>query len=115
MQHLLWVSVSEEEAMSWRMREMCDQCPFAEGAHLAKTLGEERMAEIKDDVIIGQSFKCHKTYFHNPIDEETGEWADTGKELECAGALAFRQTPEAIAGVPAAFQRLLNKIHKEAD
>ena len=69
--------------MKWRMLKPCADCPFnrtGPGARLARSLRPGRMQGIKEDLLNGAIFNCHKTT------DETGN----GTNLFCAGALRFQ-------------------------
>ena len=83
----------------WRQPHRCADCPFnprGDGAHLRRSLGPGRMAEIKHGLRRGEHFMCHKTT------EETGD----GTRLVCAGALEFQEKQ----GVSSNYQRVCERI-----
>lgn len=73
---------------AWRVKEMCDNCPFAKsgkGLALRKSLMPGRWREIQGSLRQGGVFECHKTVDY---DDEDGEGI-TGSGLFCAGALEW--------------------------
>ena len=79
----------------WRMKEMCDNCPFRTDGNQV-LIGEERLEDIKEGKRLGQPFFCHKTVDYNlvgdPNTDDEGIYIRTGHEKECAGALEFAKT-----------------------
>lgn len=64
------------------MQTPCKDCPFR--ADVSFYLGEERAAQIVDDVILGDhAFHCHKTIIYGELDEIIR----TGNEKPCIGAM----------------------------
>lgn len=85
----------------WRMNEMCDNCPFdtsGNGHHLSHSLGAARMREIRQSLLNGALFPCHKTSL------ETGN----GTDLHCAGAFAF----QTAHGIETDYMRMCQSMEK---
>jgi hypothetical protein len=84
---------------AWRMKEMCDNCPFARsgaGLRLRKSLDWYRWQEILESLRHDLHFLCHKTT------DETGD----GSNLICAGALAWQEK----RGLSSNLQRVMERI-----
>jgi hypothetical protein len=84
---------------TWRMPQMCADCPFATtgpGRRLALSLRPGRMAEIKRGLRRGEHFTCHRTT------EQTGN----GTNLVCAGALAYQVTRRVTSNLQRIMERL---------
>lgn len=62
----------------------CKDCPFR--TDIAFFLRDGRRKEIADDLLHDKIFPCHKTT-SGEWDEDTGQYASTGDEMQCAGAL----------------------------
>lgn len=58
---------------NWRMREMCNNCPFAkdgQGKILQESLRPARWKEITEGLLDGEHFFCHKTAEYSDEEEE---------------------------------------------
>lgn len=62
------------------------------------TLGPERMQEIKDDLLMGKSFPCHKTT------RQTGN----GSNLACSGSIEWANR----RGVQSDLQQVMGRLKK---
>ena len=74
--------------MKWRVKTMCDNCPFATsgpGFHLRKSLGRGRWAGILHHLMADGHFHCHKTVLY---DDEGEGLPGSGKI--CAGSLEWQ-------------------------
>ena len=74
---------------SWRMKDKCENCPFAEdgeGLRLRKSLRPGRWRGILAGLARGEAFFCHKTTVG--YDDE---YAPQGQELVCAGSLEWQK------------------------
>ena len=83
----------------WRMLKPCIDCPFSdskEGQHMAKSLRPGRMKSIKQGLLEGEYFLCHKTT------EETGD----GSKLLCAGATDWQNAQ----GMDSNYQRVCERL-----
>src|SRR5258707_1135536 len=70
--------------MSWRVKKMCENCPFRPDA-AAISLAPGRLDAIKDAAVLSQPFHCHKTVYGARIAKRPRRlWK------ECAGAIAYR-------------------------
>lgn len=85
--------------MKWKMEAPCADCPFnadGPGAHLRRSLGRARIAEIHKALRSDRHFVCHKTT------HETGN----GTNLVCAGALAWQEE----RGLSSNFVRVMERL-----
>jgi hypothetical protein len=92
--------------MAWRMPAECDNCPFSKsgpGAHLRRSLAPGRFAEIKQGLLNGAYFNCHKTVEY----DDEGEGIP-GVGLMCAGAIAFQEH----AGTVSNYQRVAERLDR---
>ncbi|RST57658.1 hypothetical protein D5F11_021600 [Siminovitchia terrae] len=64
--------------MKFDLKTPCKDCPFIKGSSTNKTLAEDRIEGIVDDIRAGMTFTCHKT-----LQKHTSE------QQHCAGALIF--------------------------
>lgn len=83
----------------WRTDRMCDDCPFqttGAGYTLRLSLGKGRWEEIKQSLLKGKTFECHKTT------RATGN----GTNLYCAGALDFQRN----AGIDTPYMQLCRSL-----
>lgn len=64
--------------MFGKLKAPCVDCPFVEGSSTNGSLHDDRIPEIKNDLMRDYSFTCHKTINY---DER-----NTSKEQHCVGA-----------------------------
>ena len=98
--------------MSWRMEKPCANCPFR-GDDAAIHLSPKRLAGIKNAVLLGQPFHCHKTVHADAtewiVDEDGFEQPQKGEHWrECAGALDYRT--ETYRTDPGAIERAFRAV-----
>lgn len=77
--------------MKYTMRTPCPHCPFR--TDIPGYLRGDRMEEIIDSLLSGESFTCHETTVDDP-DSEEGEMMDGSNAQHCAGALIFLEHQE---------------------
>ena len=83
----------------WRMRNKCEDCPFANsgpGLHLRKSLMPGRWKQILQSLRSSYHFVCHKTTV------ETGD----GSNRVCAGAIEW----QAKRGIEANLVRVMRRL-----
>ncbi len=93
--------------MSWRMAEMCANCPFQSkgpGLALRRSLRLGRFAEILNALRNDQHFPCHKTV----EEDDEGETLPGGgpKMRVCAGAIAWQEK----RGLSSQYQRICERL-----
>ena len=74
------------------MKVPCDWCPFNDegpGRRLRDSLRPGRFDDIVSAVLDGAPFYCHKTVEWDEEDEEDDFYHKKGRELVCAGSLAW--------------------------
>lgn len=75
----------------FKMKRPCADCPFLEDGGIE--LQDGRLEQIKRDLMTDDErpFHCHKTTYSNGgiYDENSEKYLPSGKELYCAGAMAF--------------------------
>lgn len=84
---------------AWKMSKMCADCPFANsgpGLHLRRTLRASRWQEIKNKLLGGGHFICHKTT------EETGD----GSKRICAGSIEWQKKRGIVSDLYQVMERL---------
>jgi hypothetical protein len=87
--------------MSWRMKAMCDNCPFQKsgaGLRLKRSLPRLRWYGILKLLQRDGHFTCHKT------SDETGD----GSNLMCAGAIAWQEK----RGLSSNLQRVMERLDR---
>ena len=83
----------------WRMPKPCADCPFDSsigGLHMANSLRPSRLESIKEGLLNGEYFLCHKTT------DETGD----GSKLLCAGATDWQNAQ----GMDSNYQRVCERL-----
>lgn len=74
--------------MDHKLKRPCAKCPFR--TDVEPYLRAERVAEISEGLLRGQSFPCHETvnYDEEEHDEDggTGQTLDSSGQAQCAGA-----------------------------
>lgn len=105
----LYANGGPPKRVAWRMPEKCDDCPFHNrGKGLALRQSLRRWDEILDGLRAGNYFPCHQTA-HGGEDEETGDYALTGKELVCAGSIEWQDQN----GASSAYVRICRSGERE--
>lgn len=74
----------------YSMVRPCDACPFGTGPKAVRGLGTARAEGIRNALLSGQSFHCHKTVKH----DDDGEAIPHKGEKECAGAMILLERIE---------------------
>lgn len=77
--------------MKYTMTKPCPHCPFR--YDIPGYLTEERVCEITDALLSGQSFTCHETTVAAEDDDE--EMVDGPNAQHCAGAMIFLELQDA--------------------
>ncbi|HHT4259169.1 TPA: hypothetical protein ACTYZB_004836 [Klebsiella variicola] len=75
----------------FQMKRPCQDCPFLKNGGIQ--LHEGRLTQIKKTLLSDDQrpFQCHKTTYPTggDYDEDSGKYLPSGKEVYCAGAMAF--------------------------
>jgi len=84
----------------YSLKKPCANCPFLKDKAKAIELHPERVPDIVNDLLTGEStgFSCHKTVYHKKtggkwVEDENGEehYEQSGNEKQCAGSLIVMQ------------------------
>lgn len=98
------------DRLNYKLKEMCDNCPFAEdgpGRVLRDSLGPGRFKEITQGLKRGEHFFCHKTVNYSDDGEEYGEsYRAKGGEKICAGAIEWQAKRGIVADAIQIMDRL---------
>lgn len=80
----------------YSMTKPCPGCPFTTGPDAVHFLGRRRAEEIRDALLNGQTFSCHKTTGGSWVEDEDGHecYVPSRDEEHCAGAMILLERIE---------------------
>lgn len=84
----------------FNLKSPCKDCPFRTDINFH--LDTERVVEITNALVCGQSFACHKTTIH----DDDGESVRHDGEMHCAGAMIMLEK----MGLPNQIMRIGERI-----
>ena len=91
--------------MKYTMRTPCKHCPFR--SNIKGYLTKERVVEIAQSVINGQTFPCHKTTEEIEDDYGESDMVATNDSQSCAGAEIFAHHH----GTSSQMSRIAERLH----
>ncbi len=96
--------------MKHTMGTPCKQCPFR--SNIKGYLRRDRVVEIAQSVIRGESFPCHKTTEEIEDDYGESDMQETENSVQCAGAEIFAAKHNASSQMGRIVERLGMKVAK---